>query len=115
MSKAEVIERLGLDPFRALDTLASLISQSVNPEARLETVVKTLELKTTILLKRKFPNTRIVEVEEREDDSEEESESSTSSILYGTDRGSGDEDKESEKSATHRNPQFEGGTRSKRN
>ena len=122
MSKVEVIERLGLDPFRALDTLASLISQAVNPEARLATVVKTLELKTTILLKRKFPNTRIVEVEEREDDSEEESESSTSSIesstssiSYGTDRGSGDEDKESEKSATRQNPQFEGETRPKRN
>ena len=115
ISKVEVIERIGLDPFRALDTLASLISQSVNPEARLETVVKTLELKARILLKRRFPDTRIIEVEEREDDSEEESESSTSSISYGTDRGSGDEDKESEKSASRRSPQFEGGVRPKRN
>ena len=37
------------------------------------------------------------------------------SLSYGTDRRSGDEDKESEKSATRRNPQFEGGTRPKRN
>ena len=97
ISKVEVIERIGLDPFRALDTLASLISQSSNPEARLETVIKTLELKARILLKRKFPDTRITEVEERDDDSEEESGSSTSSTSYSTDTGTEHEDKEQEK------------------
>ena len=106
ISKIEVIERIGLSPFRALDTLASLINQSVNPEARLETVVKTLELKARILLKKKLPDIRIIEVEERDDDSEEESESSTSSIPYSTDRGSRDEDEEPEKSTMQNRPKI---------
>ena len=106
ISKVEIIKRIGLEPFRALDTLASLISQSVNPEARLETVVKTLELKARILLKKKLPDIRIIEVEERDDDSEEESESSTFSIPYSADRGSGDEDEEPEKSTMQNRPKI---------
>ena len=106
IAKVEIIERIGLESFRALDMSASLISQSVNPEARLDTVIKTWELKARILLKRKFPETRIVEVEERDDDSEEESESSTSSISYSTDKGSGNEDKEPEKSTMQNRPKI---------
>ena len=113
-SKVEIIERVGLESWKALDALASLISQSSNPEARLETVIKTLELKAGIKLKRKFPDTRITEVEERDDDSEEESGSSTSSTSYSTDMGIGDENKEPEKDTIHTNPQLEGGTRPKR-
>ena len=114
ISKVEIIKRIGLEPFRALDTLASLISQSVNPEARLETVIKTLELKARIMLKRKFPDTRITEVEERDDDSEEESGSITSSTSYSTDMGIGNENNEPEKDTIHTNPQLEGGMRPRR-
>ena len=113
ISQVEIIERIGLEPWKALDTLASLISQSSNPEARLETVIKTLELKARIMLKRKFPDTRITEVEERDDDSEEESGSSMSSTSYSTDMRIGDEDKEPEKDTIQMNPQLEGGARPK--
>ena len=106
ISKVEVSERIGLNPFRAPDTWASLISQYANPEARLETVVKTLELKARILLKKKLPDIRMIEVEERDDDSEEESESSMSSIPYSADRGNGDEDEKPEKSTMQNRPKI---------
>ena len=113
-SKVEIIERIGLEPWKALDTLASLISQSSNPEARLETVIKTLELKARIMLKREFPDTRITEVEERDDNSEEESGSSTSSTSYSTDTGIEHEDKEPEKDTLYTGLQLEGRMRPRR-
>ena len=113
-SKVEIIERIGLEPWKALDTLASLISQSSNPEARLKTVIKTLELKARILLKRKFPDTRVTEVEERDDDSKEESGSIASSTSYSTDMGIENEDKEPEKDTICTDPQLEGRMRPRR-
>ena len=106
ISKTEVIERIGLNPFRVPDTWASLFSQYANPEARLEAVVKTLELKARILLKKKLPDIRMIEVEERDDDSKEESESSMSSKPYSTDRGSREEDEEPKKSMMQNRPKI---------
>ena len=113
-SKVEIIEKVGLESWKALDALASLISQSSNPEARLETVIKTLELKAGIKLKQKFPDIKTTEVEGTDDDSEEESGSISSSTSYSTDMGSEDEDKEPEKDTICTDPQVEGRMRPRR-
>ena len=95
-SKVEIIDKVGWESWKALDALASQISQSPNPEARLENVIKTLELKAGIKLKRKFPDIKTTEVEGTDDDSEEESGSISSSTSYSTDMHSSGDDIDSE-------------------